>query len=314
MIIRDPKLLIRGGGGGGDSGQGWQPPPWWPDIKAIMAADRTQSCKYGMVVSNAAVTTTLSQWDVYGYRTSDGAFYLGNSMTHTWDPSKDFPTPWGTGTRWIIAFLRPIASFPTNTNLVIPPETLYLVVDGFQHTNSGYNTSKKGLQAIHYLNGGNISPLSPNLAGSFQELTSLREPPKVDLSHVMFMNSTFLNASAMAGFAEYNVPMLTNIDNCWYGCRALEGLVLHNCGAIGTTIYPFNSTFSLEYLVLEGIRVSWSMGPSTRFSRASLRATIDALANMSDNPEQTLTMGAVNLAKLTPEDIEAAREKKWALA
>jgi hypothetical protein len=52
----------------------------------------------------------------------------------------------------------------------------------------------------------------------------------------------------------------------------------------------------------------------TNLNRASLRAVINGLADLTGQTPKTLTLGATLLAKLTEEDIAIATNKNWTIA
>lgn len=65
--------------------------------------------------------------------------------------------------------------------------------------------------------------------------------------------------------------------------------------------------------VFKGIKYSYRIY-SNLYDRATLRALINGLADLTGGTAQTLTMSATNLAKLTAEDIAIATAKNWTLA
>lgn len=67
--------------------------------------------------------------------------------------------------------------------------------------------------------------------------------------------------------------------------------------------------------ILNGLKISLLYLPSLhRIDRASLRALINGLADLTGQEAQTLTLGTTLIAKLTEEDIAIATAKNWTIA
>jgi hypothetical protein len=64
---------------------------------------------------------------------------------------------------------------------------------------------------------------------------------------------------------------------------------------------------------LNNLKISLSLD-TTRLERASLRAVINGLADLTGQTAQTLILGATLIAKLTEEDIAIATNKNWTIA
>lgn len=67
-----------------------------------------------------------------------------------------------------------------------------------------------------------------------------------------------------------------------------------------------------DITILKGLRVSIDSIPS-RLDRASLRALINGLADLTGQTAQTLTLNAGSIDKLTEEDIAIAVNKNWTI-
>lgn len=74
-----------------------------------------------------------------------------------------------------------------------------------------------------------------------------------------------------------------------------------------------NYVLSNNTTALEGIDVSVGFTHNTSIDRASLRAIINGLADLTGQTAQTLTLGATLIAKLTEEDIAIAVSKNWTI-
>lgn len=110
------------GGTPAPSGSDWEPNPYWPNIKDVLRDDtREYAGKVAYLMYNyndTSVFGLVAESSASGERptavaTSDGAFYSyadnGESVTHTWDTTKDFPVNGQAGyymaTRWVVLYL-----------------------------------------------------------------------------------------------------------------------------------------------------------------------------------------------------------------
>jgi hypothetical protein len=78
------------------------------------------------------------------------------------------------------------------------------------------------------------------------------------------------------------------------GNRTIDDVLANNIGA------------------LNGLKIALSLN-ATILDRASLRAVINGLADLTGKTPQTLTIGAKLLAKITEEDIAIATNKNWTI-
>ena len=97
----------------------------------------------------------------------------------------------------------------------------------------------------------------------------------------------------------------TNIKNIFTYNIVMETLV-------GS--YTIDEVINNNLKILDELKISISVYPSAKLNRASLRAVINGLADLSDTTTQTLTLGATLKAKLTEEDIAIATAKNWTIA
>lgn len=89
----------------------------------------------------------------------------------------------------------------------------------------------------------------------------------------------------------------------------LYGAPLETC-VDGLTV---EQVINNDITIMKGLRVSIDNIPPT-LDRASLRALINGLADLTGQTVQILTLGAKLLAKLTEEDIAIATNKNWTIA
>lgn len=75
-----------------------------------------------------------------------------------------------------------------------------------------------------------------------------------------------------------------------------------------------NQVITENIAVLKGLKVNTDIQYATNLDRASLRALINGLADLTGQTAQTLTLGRTLMAKLTEEDIAIATSKNWTIA
>ena len=94
------------------------------------------------------------------------------------------------------------------------------------------------------------------------------------------------------------------------GCSALESIPAYDLSNI--TSINISNLYNLKEFHATGMKVSFNISSSTKFTREALVEILNNLATVTTT--QTLTMGATNLAKLTDEDKAIATNKGWTLA
>lgn len=109
---------------------------WW-DIKAILEADSNATYQYAYIVllSDLELSTALTGGSAY--KTSDGAYYTSNSVTHVWDTTKDRDSGEGYSTRYVIVYL----SAPYTFKCVCFPGTIGVVIKADLYSPFAYNGS-----------------------------------------------------------------------------------------------------------------------------------------------------------------------------
>jgi surface protein len=99
------------------------------------------------------------------------------------------------------------------------------------------------------------------------------------------------NAAGFLGLGSITSPKLRSI----IGDETIDNVLLNNTTA------------------LKGLKTNFYLTANTNLDRASLRAVINGLADLTGQTAQTLYLGAALLAKLTDEDIAIATNKNWTI-
>ena len=126
----------------------------------------------------------------------------------------------------------------------------------------------------------------------------------------------------MFAFSKFNEIHATNFKcvttewndgyNMFYNCsnlKIIDGFDLKNISRLDNC---FSNDSNLEQIINCHFDKSFSISSSTKFTESALVDIISQLELVTTT--QTLTMGAINLAKLTNEEILVATGKGWQLA
>ena len=150
--------------------------------------------------------------------------------------------------------------------------------------------------------------------------------PKPTSFHNMFEKCSKLVNADVSNFDSSNV---TDTEGMFNGCCVLEALDLTkwDLSSVIKTQYMFNSCTKLATIIggrtiddvinnniscLKNLKVNINL--ELMLDRASLRAVINGLADLTGSDAQTLTLGETLIAKLTEEDIAIATAKNWTIA
>ena len=131
------------------------------------------------------------------------------------------------------------------------------------------------------------------------------------------LTSCFMNCAALtslslpAGFGQ----AATSVSRCFFGCTSLVSLVLPTgFGQAATnTGQCFYGSLSLADITGNpNFKASLDLSACTKLTHDSLMVVINGLQTVTTT--QKLTLGTVNLAKLTDEEKKVATDKGWTLA
>ena len=93
---------------------------------------------------------------------------------------------------------------------------------------------------------------------------------------------------------------------------SVDGWFLHSDTSNVTNMSAmFSSCSSLTEIHMTGMKVSFDISASTKFTESALVEILNNLASVTST--QTLTMGSTNLAKLTDDEKAIATGKGWTL-
>ena len=127
-----------------------------------------------------------------------------------------------------------------------------------------------------------------NMSYMFQNCSSLTSVPSMDTSKVTDMSYMFSYCYALTSVPSMDTSNVTNMSSMFYYC------------------------YTLEEIHMYGMKVSFDISASTKFTESALVEILNNLASVTST--QTLTMGSTNLAKLTDDEKAIATGKGWTLA
>ena len=159
-------------------------------------------------------------------------------------------------------------------------------------------------------------------SSAFNSCTLMQE---ITLPNIVLTGSSvFYSCSSLR---EVNTPFglrLSTSQSMFNGCSSLSSLDVSgwDMGACTNLGGMFYNTSYLSTLLggsqdkpsaLRGAKVALSVNQSP-LDKASLLAIINGLADLTGKTQQTLTLGATNMAKLTADEIATATNKNWKIA
>lgn len=172
-----------------------------------------------------------------------------------------------------------------------------------------------------YLDTKNLTSMQDWFSGSdLNDDLSIFPTPFYDTSNVTNMENMFgkydISGSQKFFFTLTELPLfntsnVTIIYNMFSGCKTLKTIPSYDFSNVTGVNNAFYECEKLEQFLPTGLKVSFNLSSSTKFTREALVVVLNNLGTPTST--QTLTLGSTNLAKLTEEDIAIATEKNWTL-
>jgi len=300
----------------------WQPHPDWWDIKKIFEDDPNINKRQILLLVDSETTTTIINSEIGNsqatYVTSDGVTYSGDdNYVHTWDISQDKPCSLGYKTKYIMVYSQD-SDIACNLNSYMSCKYAY-IGNGDSGTNitslkgSGTNDASLAnntLEAVRVEN--NVLSVS-NIIGS-HAFYNCRSLAHIDIpeSATTIGNNAFV---ACHGLYSLNIKNnITSISGAFSSCYRLNSI------DIPESVTSIGNIANLISLIHIGIQPGW-VSPSFSIAStvANVNLSISSLTNFINNlgsapTPRTITIGANNLAKLTPIQIAIATSKNYTLA
>ena len=150
--------------------------------------------------------------------------------------------------------------------------------------------------------------------GKFQNLTATSVDGwflHSDTSNVTNMSAMFSSCSSLTSVPAFDTSKVTSMANMFYHCYSLTSVPSFDTLNVTSMSYMFNYCSSLTEIHMTGMKVSFDISASTKFTESALVEILNNLASVTST--QTLTMGSTNLAKLTDDEKAIATGKGWTL-
>lgn len=198
----------------------------------------------------------------------------------------------------------------------------------------------RGCKNLEYINmdNWNVNGIPMSFSGMFYECYILKELDfsKWDKVYPTDMGYMFLSCEKLEeikGLDKFDTSLCTTFSSV-FGSAILAPVIditswdFSSATAINAIMYrskitnivggkSINDVISDNIGTLNNAKKSFSVGASylgyVNLDRASLRSMINGVADLTGQTAATMTIGAVNIAKLTEEDIAIATNKNWTI-
>ena len=141
---------------------------------------------------------------------------------------------------------------------------------------------------------------------------NLIDVPLFNTSNVTNMYDMFDRCLSLTSIPLFNTSNVTNMSYMFSECSSLTIVPALDMRNVTNMSYMFQKCSKLEEIHMYGMKVSFNIAASIKFTHEALVEILNNLATV--NTTRTLTMGSTNLAKLTEEDKAIALNKGWTLA
>ena len=163
-------------------------------------------------------------------------------------------------------------------------------------------------------------------------LQSLGDLSNWDVSNVKNISGMFFNCKSIQtlDLSGWDTSNVTDIGAVFMQCN-IQNLDISNWSNVSSIVNIYNVSYgsniptyvggrtideviSNNITIFNGLKVGSNHMMSNSADRASLRALINGLADLTGSTSQTLNLGSTLTTKLTEEDIAVATAKNWTIA
>lgn len=169
-----------------------------------------------------------------------------------------------------------------------------------------YNCEK--LISINQLDTSNVI----NMNNMFAYCARLASIPLLDTSKVTNMDYMFQNCFILTTIPKLDTSKVTTMQYMFFNCYALNAIPNIDVSNVNSMGYMFYNCSRLTEIHMTGMKASFDIHDSTKFTREALVEILNNLTTVTNT--KTLKMGSTNLSKLTDEDKSIATNKGWTLA
>lgn len=198
--------------------------------------------------------------------------------------------------------------------LTITENGIYTAPEGTGYSPVNVNVASEGNPMQEYVNnnGGDGKP-SCNYLFYYYKGTNLDNILKsLDFSKVTSMSYMFSDCSNLTSIPLLDTSKVTNMSDMFAYCYKLTSIPLLDTSKVTDMTGMFSSCYNLKEIHMTGMKTSFDISASTKFTESALVEILNNLATVTST--KTLTMRSTNLAKLTDEEKAIATNKGWTLA
>lgn len=164
------------------------------------------------------------------------------------------------------------------------------------------------LRSINQLDTSNVI----NMNNMFAYCIRLTSITRLDTSKVTNMDYMFQNCQILTTIPQLDTSKVVSMQYMFFNCYSLITIPNLDVSNVNSMGYMFYNCNNLTEIHMTGMKTSFDIHDSTKFTREALLEILNNLATVTSTKK--LTMGSNNLAKLTDEDKAIATNKGWTLA
>ena len=183
---------------------------------------------------------------------------------------------------------------------------------GVSNTNMSYTFYNcTFLKAIVQLETKNATDMSYMI----RQCPNLRIVAQLETSNVTNMDCICYSCNALETISFTETSKVNKLTSAFSSCYSLQTTPEINCGSIPYTSYMnyiFDGCYKLQNVNIFNIKGDFGLSSSIRLSATELVKILNNLVTVTST--RTLTLGSINLAKLTDEEKAIATNKGWTLA
>ena len=151
-----------------------------------------------------------------------------------------------------------------------------------------------------------------NMDDMFESCSVLTTISLLNTGKATSMNNMFRDSQNLLSIPLLDTSNVTSMRYMFSSCSNLKSIPALDVSKVTNMSSMFSDCYSLESIHMTGMKVSFSISSSTKFTTEALHEIIGNLATVTSS--KTLTMGSTNLAKVSEEYKTIATNKGWTLA
>ena len=157
-------------------------------------------------------------------------------------------------------------------------------------------------------------PAPSDCRSVFSNCNLLKEIPFMDISMCASMEYMFCQCQTITTIPALNTSKVTSIYRTFEYCMKLQSLPELDFSNVTNTTWAFSDCSSLTDLGgFVGLKCNLDLSSSSNITHDSIMDVINKAADATASPK-TLTLGSINLPKLSDEEKSMATAKGWTLA